>query len=505
MSFVVIFRDYFDQIIPLVYKTNEMSGNQHFRSWSIYLQSFCALFETVLPSKILYFLSFQWATEFVQVQVLRPEIGRTRTNSRISSAVPIFPGDGFLGNLDLLVFNNTTFPRIAFQGGFLNAFFLTVPGSIIFLVRIRRYWLQGFSAGFRSTLGHRRGETALLIALANGFAPISYYVGSPLLFRTSCLFTAFILWESFSHHRELKAKPLSFEEQEGIDFLKYGTQTLKNKKRSFFSRSKNLLFIFVWHWFYALIGQRKLFGTFRNQALGPQSFIGQLSYFLREPKHLSNYAIGLFLGGLFFDLCYIIVVLKVTERLLLNLQYAPLDWNQAIHKWTRRFIISISFRTLPFYSSDYLAFSSFGFFGRDTELRRRVTRNTFSCSTKPGIPISILFEGRNVLSEDDCNRAAPDILREPWSIGLLAVETRRDFVDETHRTQQTNQRVDSVYLGFLERKIFEWLAMRRDKGPESQDKTNSSDNNKKQKSRNKKNGKESHNTGKRTYSNRSWR
>jgi hypothetical protein len=78
--------------------------------------------------------------------------------------------------------------------------------------------------------------------------------------------------------------------------------------------------------------------------------------------------------------------------------------------------------------------------------------------------LSILFEGRNIIGEDCYGRPAPDIIREPVVISRLAVETKRDLVDETYRTQQTNQRVDIVYLGALERKIFDWLSIRNPKG-----------------------------------------
>jgi hypothetical protein len=70
---------------------------------------------------------------------------------------------------------------------------------------------------------------------------------------------------------------------------------------------------------------------------------------------------------------------------------------------------------------------------------------------------SILSESRNVMGRDRYGRPSPDIIREPLYISRIAVEASRDLVDETYRTQQTNQRVDNIYLGSLERKIFEWL------------------------------------------------
>jgi len=148
------------------------------------------------------------------------------------------------------------------------------------------------------------------------------------------------------------------------------------------------------------------------------------------------------------------------EWVLLTLGPPPIEYKILINKWTRRFIIAGAFRRIPFYSADYLVFSSFGFFGRDTELVRIVTRKVFNYPIVPGEPLSILFEGRNVIGEDSYGRPAPDIIRKPWQIGRMAIEASRDLVDETYRTQNVSQRVDNVYLGILERKIFEWLAVR---------------------------------------------
>jgi hypothetical protein len=169
---------------------------------------------------------------------------------------------------------------------------------------------------------------------------------------------------------------------------------------------------------------------------------------------------GLFLGGLFFDLCFITRVLRVREYFRLRFQDQRSKWKKKINTWISRIIIALSIRRVPFYSADYLAFSVLGFFGRDIELRQRVTRNVFSYPIIPGKRISNLYEGRNVIGEDSYGRPSPDILREPWQIGRLAIEASRDLVEETYRTQFVNQRVDIVYLGVLEQKIFEWLAFR---------------------------------------------
>jgi hypothetical protein len=233
-------------------------------------------------------------------------------------------------------------------------------------------------------------------------------------------------------------------------------------KHSF--RSRYPFFIIFVHFCYAWTELGTFFGTLTNQTFNVFNDLSQFSY---GSITSFSYRRGLFLGGLFFDFFFRATVLIGLERVLLKFRYPPIKWKQEIHRLTRYFIVSLSFRRIPYYGSDYLSFSSLGFFGRDTELRRIVSRSAFDYSIVQGRVLSILFEGRNVIGEDGYGRPSPDILHRPWQISRLAIEVKRDLVDETYRTQQTNQRVDSVYLGTLERKIFEWLTVRNPKNPTS--------------------------------------
>lgn len=155
--------------------------------------------------------------------------------------------------------------------------------------------------------------------------------------------------------------------------------------------------------------------------------------------------------------------LGIIEKLLFIRRHPRTEWPQKIHTWTNQIAIAFVFRSTLVYSVDNMICSSLGFFGRDSEIRNRVTKLAFTCQIRPDIPISILFEGRNVFEVDNYRRSAPDVRREPWLLGNLPIESRCDFVDETYRTHQTNQRVDNIYLGALERKIVEWLAIRHPK------------------------------------------
>jgi hypothetical protein len=454
MSIIVLVRDYFDRIKPFFYNLDDSINQTVFLK--DFLKSFLFFFESTITLSFSSFFSFQWLKDLVYFPILRPDIQIVRTNSRIFSITPLFSRDLFPKDLSFLRFTRMKFPTTAFQVGFFNAFFLALPRSLSFLVIFRRYWIQGFTAGLIRTLGYRIGETIFLLRATSGFGGSFWpYIGSPLPLVGSCLFTAFFLRDSYFHNRFLSQKPFFFFWQK-----KKNSQYQSNKKISTQGIYLNVRLIFFIHLAFSWIDQISLFNIFRNFTFNIQDFITAQSYFSFGPLVSFSYRVGLFLGGLFFDLCFIIIALRIREYFRRNLRIPKSNWKKIVNTWAGRFIIALSFRRIPFYGADYLSFSIFGFFGRDIELRQRVTRNVFSYPIIPGRPLSILFEGRNVIGEDSYGRPAPDILREPWQISRLALEVRQDLVEETYRTQQTNQRVDNIYLGVLEKKIFEWLALR---------------------------------------------
>jgi hypothetical protein len=336
-------------------------------------------------------------------------------------------------------------PKNAFQIGFFNAFFLACPISFAFLVNIRRYWLQGFEYGLMGILGHRFGEVTLLIRMANGFSFLWYTNGSRARLIVSLGIIFYFLKESF-------------QVQVTTTFNSVQTQELNLRKdrKVFFSKRM----IFFLHMIYRWSEQRVFFRTFGNQTLDTSNFNSVISYFSIQHIICLSYIAGLLLGGLFFDFLLAARLFKGIEYFFLNTGLPPSEWKQKIHTWTTRLIVACIIRRVPFYRADNLVFSSLGFFGRDTELRRQVSRNAFSYSIDRDKPsISSLFEGRYILGEDSYGRSAPDIIHEPWFLNRLAVEATRDLVDETYRTQFSSQRVDIVYLGALERKISEWLGL----------------------------------------------
>nr|BBI28656.1 hypothetical chloroplast RF1 [Dinophyceae sp. MRD-151] len=452
MSIAVIVRNYFDKINPFFHRLDESIDQNEFLG--DFLQSFFFFFETTVSLRLSSFFSFQWLFDVTYLPIVRPDIQITRTNSRIFSITPFFPGDLFPKDLNFLRFTDIRFPTTAFQAGFFNSMFLAFPRSLSFLVIFRSYWTQGFLVGLISTLGYRIGETIFLLRVTSGFGALWKYIGSPLPFVGSCVLTIFFLQDlPFQSNSRLKKYPFFFWQK------KLPQSLVQNQNRKAFSQNNNIVSIFLVHLIFSWTDQVNLFRAFRNFTFSVQDFVITQSYFSFGYLVSFSYRIGLFLGGLFFDLCFMRVAIVIREYFRLQFNDSRTKWKKKISVWASRIIIAFSIRRIPFYSADYLTFSIFGFFGRDIELRQRVTRNVFSYPIK--LPfLSPLFEGRYVIGEDSYGRPAPDILREPWEIGRLAIEASRDLVEETYRTQHINRRVDSVYLGVLEQKIFEWLAFR---------------------------------------------
>ena len=426
------------------------------------MRSFFVFFETIFPSSLIYIFSVQWWQDLVHFPIFRPEIQLIRSSLRIFSTIPFSPSDIFPKNISVFVVTNIDFITKIFQSGFFNAFFLTFPRSLSFLVTIRRYWLQGFKVGLRSTVGYRIGETFLLRRVTNGFRPLWWTVGSSFPLSVGFFITNLILWESFSYHNLLYWQPSFFNWQRTISYIwKNKLRTVEGIIRYFF-QNRYLFFVIFIHFSYAWTELGIFFRVFINQTCDIQDLSSDFSHFSYSSITFFSYRSGFFLGGLFFDLFFRIIVLIRLERFFLNFRFPLIEWKKKIHRLTRYLMISFSFRRIPYYSADYLSFSSLGFFGRDIELRRRVIHGSFNYSITPRSPLPILIEGRNVIVEDCYGRPSPDIL-QAWLLNCLTLEVSHDSVDETYRTQYINQRVDSVYLGIFERKIFEWLSLRNPK------------------------------------------
>jgi hypothetical protein len=262
------------------------------------------------------------------------------------------------------------------------------------------------------------------------------------------IITAYFLWECFNYH-------------EGVYYEKpfFQFKKVKYKRIIFNSDNYRVLFVFFIHIIYAWCEKGILFSVFGGQILDASGFSSALSYFSIDQKIYLAYVIGLFWGGLFFDFVFRARILSIIETILIKFYFSPADWKGTIHKWTVQIILAYSVRRIPFYRGDTLISSSFGFYGRDTDLRRRISRIAFGPTREtPGIA-----GGKAIIGEDRYRRSAPDITRVPWFIHNVAVEATHDLVDEIYRTKDRHRSMDDTHVGILEGKVIEWIGMRRQK------------------------------------------
>ena len=115
MSLIIIIRNYFDQVIPILYETKEFFKQNYEKSYIDFFRSFFILLEIKVPTRLSYFFSFKWRKDIIYFPILRPEIKIARTNSRIFSITPIYPRDLFPKNINFFTFTNIIFPINIFQ------------------------------------------------------------------------------------------------------------------------------------------------------------------------------------------------------------------------------------------------------------------------------------------------------------------------------------------------------------------------------------------------------
>lgn len=372
------------------------------RGWWFYV-------ETSFQSFFQYLFGAGWARQLTELPILAPELAAARSG-------------GF--QIPIQQWANPTGP--AFTSGFLNAIFLGLPISLSHLLAFRRYALHGLPSGWTATFGYRVGEVlAIQVRAVGGTVWWGYQAWEPLPLLVGLVLTAFVVRDAVR------------------------------------GRVDGLVRIGFLHFAYAWVEQGVLLGTLGGQTLdlaaqSARIYVGPGSFLL----HLS-YGRGLLLGGLLMDALLLSGALFGTERLLFLLRCPPEAWRRTVDQWSNRLRVGLAIATIPFYTADYLRRGPLGFSSRDTDLSRRLSRLAFSVPMpRPNEPVSVQFEGRNVLTPDSYGRTAPDVVRDPWHRAQLSVEAVRDGIEETYATRTSNQRVDAVYLGSLERAVFEWLNRR---------------------------------------------
>jgi hypothetical protein len=282
-------RDYFEHAYPIISQTKELLQVNEIKSFMEILRSYLIFLEFAIVSRISYLFSFQWRKDIIYFPIIAPGAQIYRSYSRIFSTAPNYIIDSFPINLDIVSHKQILIPPLTFQIGFLNSFFLSCPTSLVFLVNIRRCWLQGIKYGFLGMLGYRIGETRLLIRIVNGFRPFWYLNQSRIPIGFGIIITAYFLWECFNYRESVY----------------YGKPFFQFRKKEY-NRNPwtndiyRVFLVFFFHVTYAWCEKGMLFSVFGGQILDTFGFSSVLSYFSVDQKNLSCLCNRSFLGGIVF-------------------------------------------------------------------------------------------------------------------------------------------------------------------------------------------------------------
>lgn len=359
-----------------------------------------------------------WARQLTQLPILTPELTQARSW-------------GFSSGLNLPISGWQNPSGQAFSSGFRNARFLGLPLTLSHLLAFRRYALHGLPAGWSATVGYRLGEVLALQARAiGGTARWNLQATEPLQLFLGLALTSVRVWDA--NRGRVDARGLS-------TLLRRGAL----------------------HFAYAWTEQGILLGSLGGQTLDATAHAARLYVGPGALGSHMSYGAGLLLGGLLRDALLLSGSLFAIERILFLLRCPPEAWRRTVDQWSLRLVVGLAIASLPFYAADYRFSGPLGFQSRDLDRNRLLSRFAFSVPRpRPNEPVSVQFEGRNVMGTEPYGRTAPDRVRDPWHMAVLATESVRDGIEETYATRTSNQRVDAVYLGSLERAVFEWLNRR---------------------------------------------
>lgn len=339
MSFVTTIRDYVE-----VLNTISDSFGSNFTINNFISESFIYFFKT-LQYWLLYLVSLQWIRDFTLLPIVLPQL---------SSA--ILKESFFLETPSKVFFEFLEIPDLnqnKFILGFFNSFFLSLPLSIVHILSIRRFLIQGIPSGVYSIGGYVIGQVLFLTLTLFGvrqilipwltLEPLNYVLGIILIFRVIYSMTQENLTEikdwSSPHYKNyfLTSFLLAWCEQSSI-FQYLGNLTLSSNVTILESFSSN------------------------------SSISSFFTHFL--------YIFGVFIGYLVFTFIWGFFFLQVKNWCIL---YTPLflsSFIQFINKTSFVITLAFSLSSIPFYGFDYLVTGPLGFISADSVFKNTVFDQT---------------------------------------------------------------------------------------------------------------------------------
>lgn len=339
MSFVTTIRDYVE-----VLNTISDSFGSNFTINNFISESFLYFFKT-LQYWLLYLVSLQWIRDFTLLPIVLPQL---------SSA--IFKESFFLETPSKVFFEFLEIPDLnqnKFILGFFNSFFLSLPLSIVHILSIRRFLIQGIPSGVYSIGGYVIGQVLFLTLTLFGvrqilipwltLEPLNYVLGIILIFRVI-----------YSMTRE------NLTELKGWALPQYKNYFLTSFLLAWCEQSS----------IYQYLGNLTLSSnvTILESFSSNSSISSFFTHFL--------YIFGIFIGYLVFTFLWGFFFLQVKNWCIL---YTPLflsSFIQSINKISFVITLALSLTSIPFYGFDYLVTGPLGFISGDSVFKNTVFDQT---------------------------------------------------------------------------------------------------------------------------------
>lgn len=200
LSVVTSAKDYFEIVNKLI--ESDTTTVQNYSE----LGSIITYLILSLKSFVTYFLSFSWLSFFWKLPVLIPDI-----NSAMISEVSVL--DGYLHNAFTFLEVPTDITRIEQTNllsciekliiGLLNSLFLFLPTNTTHIITLRRFVMQGLSAGYIAGLGTIAGNIFWLTSVILGWRCIVIPWLSLDIWRYGIGFILLIkyMWDSYNERR----------------------------------------------------------------------------------------------------------------------------------------------------------------------------------------------------------------------------------------------------------------------------------------------------------------
>ena len=358
MNFISALKDYVDHLNAL-----QVILEHPLTLW-ILLKSFFVFIFKSISLAFVYFISFKWLTDFVELPAFFKQNYLTMIEGKSV-------WEGFLQmklTKEFFPFGETSIQNSnPFFIGFLNSFFLALPLSVPHILSLRAFLIHGIPAGIYSIAGTLLGQIVFLSFVLFGvefFLVPFFHLDGLILFGGFVLLINLIY--KMSHSPDMR------------------NLTFKNKRE--------LNQFFKLNFLLGCIEQVGIFSFFGNLTLSPLNNVMQTdssgsSFFITTLFYLFSLIVGSLLWTSLFSFFIMKSYDFITNTWFYTVSFQQLK--ERIHYVCLTFVTIFCFNTIPYYGWDYLVGNSFGFIYQDQSfnpIKPKLYYQTKQLSEKAEVP-----------------------------------------------------------------------------------------------------------------------